>query len=76
MSFDHHWTARCQRGGSITTQHREGEREVAGREHGHRAQRTLYPHQVRPACWRRTRYRLILDAAVRHASLDFAGEAT
>ncbi len=47
MALHHHRAARRQGGGGVAPRHREGQREVRGAEHRHRADRDVAPAQVR-----------------------------
>jgi hypothetical protein len=75
MGLDDHRAAGGQCRGGVTAQHREGKREVAGREHGHRAQRHALAHHGRVAGGRAPGHGRVVQRLERHAALCDVGEA-
>jgi hypothetical protein len=76
MALDHHWTPRRQGRGGVATGNGKGEREVAGAEHCHRADRHQHASQIRARHGRALGQRTIdpgVDpAALAHEGLEHA----
>ncbi len=75
MGLDHDGAAGGQGRGGVATEHREGEGEVAGREHGDRAQRHALAHHGRVAHGRRAGDGGVVDEGKGLASFGDVGEA-
>ena len=70
MTLDDHGAARGERGRGVAARDAEGEREVAGAEDGHGADRHEHPPDVRPRDRDRSRVRRVDDRLHVVAALD------
>jgi hypothetical protein len=67
VCLHHDRAARGQRGGGVAARHREREREVGRREHGHRPYRAVDPPQVRDDAFGVGDHGVLVTAAAKYA---------